>query len=81
MKQAERDFHSFLKAYASYYPIHWGITFVDGGKEGNHVWFVYSKEDQLYKLTTSWFPHIGYVMQDIEVSEVQVKTRKVICYE
>lgn len=78
----EKEFHSIFDI--NYYTDIRGLPiFVDGAREGNHVWFVYKFKHgyNLYKATLSWFPHIGYILNDLEIKSVQQKEKKVIIYE
>jgi len=78
----EEEFHNiFDKNY--YVDIRGLPILVDGAREGNHVWFVYkfAGGDELKKATLSWFPHLGYVLDDLEIKTVMAKTKKVVEYE
>lgn len=57
------------------------VEFVDGDRDGNHVWFVYKQQGVYYKATLSWYPHLGYVSNDLSIKVVEPKQKTKVVYE
>ncbi len=76
----EQNFHSiFDKNY--YVDIRGLPEYVSGSLNGNHVVFIYRWGESYRKATLSWFPHLGYILDDLEINPVMPKQKKVTVYE
>lgn len=80
--QFKLDCLSILKQSDKVYS-HSLIEIIDGAREVNHVWFVFKdiRGECLYKATCSWFPHLSYILHDLEIKQVEIKQKKVVVYE
>lgn len=80
-RDLEGDFHSLFDM--NYYTDIRGLPeYVSGSIEGNHVVFIYKwGEDYYRKATLSYFPHLGYILDDLEINPVMPKQKKVTYYE
>lgn len=80
MSDLEKDFHSVFDI--NYYVDINGLPeYVSGSRNGNHVEFIYKHSGVYKKATLSWFPHLGYVLDDLEIREVIPTQKKVTYYE
>ena len=79
-RDLEADFHSLFDI--NYYTDIRGLPeFVSGTLQGNHVEFVYRWDDDYKKATLSYFPHLGFILEDLEIKSVAPKQKKVVVYE
>lgn len=58
-----------------------GYEFVSGNIQNNHVEFIYTLENKHYRATMSWFPHLNYIYEDLEIKSVEARQKKVTVYE
>ncbi|MNK14406.1 hypothetical protein D3C87_325290 [compost metagenome] len=76
----EKDFHSLFDM--NYYVDIRGLPeFVSGIRQNNHVEFVYKWGENYKKATLSHFPHLGYILDDLEIKSVVPTQKKVTVYE
>lgn len=79
-RDLEADFHSLFDM--NYYTDIRGLPeYVSGSIENNHVVFIYMWNDDYKKATLSHFPHLGYILDDLEIKSVAPKQKKVVVYE
>jgi hypothetical protein len=55
--------------------------YVSGVCQNNHVEFIYRWDNDYKKATLSHFPHLGYVLEDLEIKSVAPRQKKVTVYE
>lgn len=80
MNNLEKDFHRLFDM--NYYVDISGLPeYVTGSRNGNHVEFIYKHAGNLKRATLSHFPHLGYVLEDLEIRTVEAKQKKVTVYE
>lgn len=80
MNNLEKDFHSIFDI--NYYVDISGMPeYVSGSLKGNHVEFIYKHAGTLKRATLSHFPHLGYILEDLEIKSVEAKQKKVTVYE
>lgn len=80
MSNLEKDFHSIFDM--NYYVDISGLPeYVSGVRQNNHVEFIYKHSGAYKKATLSWFPHIGYIVDDLEIKTVEPTQKRVTYYE